>query len=530
MGVVAGRPVLILVGGAAASLAPELEDARRKIVERVIVPLCRDERTIVITGGTDAGIMQEVGRAVEDLAPNLVLIGVAPDRLIRGFGAPSHDRDAAAPEPHHLLIRTPGNAWGDEASTLVRVAERLASQRIVMVAIGGGEGTRREVDLAMNRAWPLALITGFEGTSDELAQSLQEGERSAERSTPADGDAKARSAVIVFEAGDQRRLERALRWRLSEQEVLREAWARFAVADRSAVELKNPTAWGARAVIAIAALTVALAVALGKIRETSPWWVVVKASVTALPLVAGIVLGLMERSARIGTWFHLRAAAESLLREIYRFRAIVPPYDSADVKAHLFTETLEKVDARAGDRLSKVTDEQEDAWSPKKLWERIPAEDTLLGPLTPRVYDEVRVQHQLRFLSKEADATSTRAGRWTIAVYVAAALTAFFLAVSWRDGWAGTVTGVIASILAAAFSWREYQQWDAKAGSYRRTVLALRANRARWLAMRPDEQDSPEALTWYAQGVEDALAAENADWERAVKQAQHTLFDRYRGK
>ena len=209
------------------------------------------------------------------------------------------------------------------------------------------------------------------------------------------------------------------------------------------------------------------------------------------------------------------------------------PYDVHTVRTQIFGDALENVDSKAGERLSGIVGAGGDPWPPADLSKERPARETFLGPLTPHTYDEARVMDQVRYLSRTANKDSRTATRWTIVIYVAGAATAFLLAVSWRvewADWAKTTAGVGAGLLAAVFSWREYKQWDASAASYRRTLLTLRAYRARWQAMPPHERDSPAALMWYAERVEDALAAENADWERAVKQAQQTLFDRYRGR
>ena len=73
LGVAPGGPVVVVVGGAAGSLSEVDEDARRRLVELALVPVVRDEGAIVITGGTDVGVMREMGRALAEHSPNTVV-------------------------------------------------------------------------------------------------------------------------------------------------------------------------------------------------------------------------------------------------------------------------------------------------------------------------------------------------------------------------------------------------------------------------------------------------------------------------
>jgi hypothetical protein len=518
-----------------------VQDARKRLIEKVIIPVSRDEAAIVITGGTNAGVMAEVGHAVADLAPQLALLGVAPHGKLRGYGAAPGDRDAADPEPHHTLLRTAGSAWGDESRTLVRVAERVSSGRIAMVAVGGGSGTAQEVALALERKWPLVLVIGCGGTSEELGQWLQSDEhrqpmpvKSEEYIEPDElRDAFGDGRILLADVRDRSLLERDLRWSLSDKDLLREAWSRYLAADRLAVGLKPYAVRSTAAVISLAVATVLLALLLAylKPQEGGVLWYTLKTAVTLLPILAAVLLGLLERAVQVGSWVEMRAAAESLLREIYRARAQAPPYDSEGLAGSLLSESLKQVDDRAGGRLAEdIERAASSAWSPRDLSDRVPVIDSLLGPLTPSVYDEARALQQADFLSSAADGTAGRARKLTLAIYTFGGLAAFFLAASWRENWAAAFAGGSASLLAAVLSWREYRQWDARAKDYRSTVLAIRATRAQWLSYAGVTRESENTLKWYVTSVETSLGAENADWERALRQAHQGIFDRYRGK
>lgn len=593
--VVAKRPVMVIVGDAARELPYLVEGARNLLIQRAIVPVCEEEGVIVITGGTDAGVMAELGRLMsEEARCSTNLVGIAPDGRLKEFGAKKkdeeeEDEDAANAEPHHALLVTPGNRWGDEADVLVRTAETLSDGRILMVVLGGGKGTMREVSLALERDWPIILVTGYPGTSDQLSASIKAGSNSVAATATAarasiesvddvtdgrkDGDgpsgervtagasgtragaesvddvtdgrkddddpsgeriaaAARRGRVLAVDFRERDWLERELRWNLTGDHLLREAWSRYAAADAAAVKLK-PWAEG-RLLVAIGLGLVLVFVSIVRValppEAPAAVWVLVMALITALPLTAAIVLGIGERIAKFQNWIDLRHAAEAIIREIYRYRSRAKPYGLPSKAPALLVEALKGKDDRVGEQIATPQGDPS-VWSPLSLRtppeDSIPLEDSLLAPLTPSKYDDARACHQLRWMTVRADRTHRLAMWWTVMIYLFAALSTGFLAVAWRDGWAFVVVGAAAALLTAATSWREYQPWDARSGRLRRTALAVRQARAHWLAKSAAKRSDTSALAEYVAAVEDALGDESADWERVVRQAQRGVFSRH---
>ena len=529
LGLTAGGPVLVLAGGAAGAVGADEGDARRRLVEAAIVPIVRDEGVVVITGGTDYGVMKEVGRAIGDLSPETPLVGVAPDALLNE-SEQSGAGDRAQPEPHHRLIRTDGEEWGDEAAVLVAVAERLGLVGVVLVAVGGGEGTRGEIELALARGWPILLVDGLGGESSALARARHEAsDERGQKLAGAIAVARERGVVRTESAHDLPMVRRALRWAVSDSGLLKEAWARYAFADAEAKRLKTPSTWGARGVIGLGALAAVAALALSSLVDGSPPWVAVKLAVLVLPLLAGLILALMQRSARAGSWVAMRGAAESLLREIYRFRASVGAY-SVDA-AGPFAESLAGIDARAGRRIIGKRGVRH-PWPPADLEPpTIDPTDELLNPLTAQTYDSARVLPQLAYLDDASARRKMFGMRWMIAASVAGIVTTAALALSWRDGFevANAIASAAAVATAVAVSWRQYARFEEDAEALRATALEVSAIRARWMSLPPEEHSSAEAVAEYASKVEEALAVENGEWERSVRQAQASFFDRQGG-
>lgn len=547
-----GRPVLVVVGSADRERSEEIQDAQRLLIEAVVAPVCRDEGAVVVSGGTDSGVMAVLGRAMREHAPDTVLVGVAPNGRLRGYGAGSNEVGAAWPEPHHRLIRVAGETWGSEGPTLVRVAERIVGRSgVVVLALGGGDGTSREIALAARRRWPVILMTGCGGASENLARALPPATRPTRRSGADSGlgeslsyDDDVRTAAedgrfVALKLGERAEVERVLRWRLSNNALLREAWTRFSTTDVFATTRKQPTQRLARGVLLLAMATVLCAVLLGLSRAPSgsgkalisaAGGDVLKGAVTALPLVAAALLGLVERRSRAGTWIELRYAAEYILREIYRSRAGAGNYGSHQTAPALLSQALVHVDTKTEGRSAALSNGYRSAslWPPPSLAVRISSADSLLGPLAASVYDEARVVDQLSFLETSVQRAERHATRLAMTIFLIGGSSAFLLAISWR--WADVAAGAAAAagLVAALVAWREYSQREARTDAMRTTCLALRSARGRWLALPFDERHTSSQMTAYVTEVEDALAAEASDWERSLRQAQQGLLTRYK--
>ena len=561
LGIPRNRPVLIVVGWADAQIGDKEADDIDLLLRRVVVPVCRDENVIIVTGGTNAGVMAALGSAVAELAPGLVLVGVAPDSLLTGSPQQSPP-GTIDPEPSHVMIRTPGTHWGAEAPALVRLAELIAgSHDVTVLAIGGGAGTCREVVLAARRHWPVILSTGGGGLSDQLARILNiasvgqparkaDSQRPPEEALSSDlGEPERRELVAARDAGrylsidmnERAGLERALRWRVSNLDLLKDAWARFAVADALAVARKKPTSAMIFGVIVLAVSTVAVGIIaawLGRAVNTTTDGmnaaaIAFKGATTALPLAAVVLLGLIDRRSKAGSWIGLRASAEAIIREIYRCRARLE-VSSGDTESALeqLADALDEIHSGSEGwtlmrRRPSVTEE---IWPPVALWQRVPLADSLLGSVTGKAYDAARVRNQVEFYEDNALKDDRRATRTAALIFVVAAVAAFLLALSW--GWPSLTAGaaIAASVGAAMISWREYKRRDASVRDMLHTAVAIRSARNKWLRLPSNTRAEPQAVYDFVMNVEEATATEGLDWERRLKEAHRSFLDRQKGR
>jgi hypothetical protein len=144
----------------------------------------------------------------------------------------------------------------------------------------------------------------------------------------------------------------------------------------------------------------------------------------------------------------------------------------------------------------------------------------LLGPLTAATYDAARVCNQLDFMEDKTRTNTRRATRLAAALFIASAIAATLLAVSWRWDAMFAAVPIIASVAAALVSWREYLHLDATSDSFRQTSVEVRKERGKWQSLAASERDGDAQLSIYVNSVEDALAAEGSGWERSLRRAQ----------
>lgn len=180
-----GNPTLVLVGGASKLSS---EDFRKveSLFQNVLAPLAQELGLNVVDGGTDAGIMQLIGRARSAMAGTFPLIGVAPSGLVDLPDDPAECADSAPLEANHthcLLI--PGRQWGDESPWIARVASILAaSSPSTAVLVNGGEVTWKDAQSNVAVERMVVVMDGSGRTADILADAIAGDAVSDQRAQP----------------------------------------------------------------------------------------------------------------------------------------------------------------------------------------------------------------------------------------------------------------------------------------------------------------------------------------------------------
>jgi hypothetical protein len=191
-------PTLVVVGGASRMRAHELERLRPLFAE--LASTLERLGAAAVDGGTDAGVMQLLGRARADRTASFPLVGVVVESLTSL--EPAGLLDAPAIEPHHSqVVLVPGTDWGDESPWIARVAGVLAgSQPSLTLLVNGGEISLRDVGESVEAARRVVVAEGSGRTADLLAAALR-GESSDDQARTLADSGLVRAADVRDDGG-----------------------------------------------------------------------------------------------------------------------------------------------------------------------------------------------------------------------------------------------------------------------------------------------------------------------------------------
>lgn len=164
LGVRRGRPVVVLVGGAAGMSEDDTALAGGMLRDAVF-PLLNRLGAAVVDGGTDSGVMRLAGRARDAVGGRFPLVGVV------AAGAMKDDDVPLEPYHTHVLL-VPGASWGDESPWLAGVASVIAGDRpSVTLVVNGGSITYDDIANSLDAGRPIVVVAGTGRTADAVADA-----------------------------------------------------------------------------------------------------------------------------------------------------------------------------------------------------------------------------------------------------------------------------------------------------------------------------------------------------------------------
>jgi hypothetical protein len=154
--------VIVLVGGAGGIGWLDKFPMRKAV--GIIARLAEETESTVIDGGTQAGIMTEIGKQRKNHGYSFPLIGVVFDSLIM------KEEPASILDPNHThFFLIPGDNWGDESSWISKIATKIAGDhKSITVLINGGSISRQDVEYSLLENRPTFVIRGTGRLADEI--------------------------------------------------------------------------------------------------------------------------------------------------------------------------------------------------------------------------------------------------------------------------------------------------------------------------------------------------------------------------
>jgi hypothetical protein len=541
-------PVVVLAGG-----AKTLIDDQRRITSRILGPAVVEavDRTgaAVVDGATESGVMAIVGAHMAHRHANSPLLGVAPSGLVSYPGARvDAGQEGAALEPNHShFVLVDGAHWGGETQVLIRLAQALAGQEpVVMVVAGGGEVTESEVLSAVRRGWPVFVTEGTGGVADAIAEAWRTSRELAARSNGPlrrrrSQDAAASQSLDIDDSvleivrdGDIRlysgvdhiELARQLSWELQNAKSLKRAWERFATYDGLAVSERRRYERLQRWILVLALMATFLAVLKASIDvEGSFGWLnsVLHWSVVAAPIVVSVLIAMTTRIGAGKRWILLRAAAETIKREIYRFRTGTGVYQrkrsgAQDVsRAEILSAQLNGIESKLIQ--SEASSAELTPYSgplPPPMYGPSTSDDGL-SELDPDRYIELRIGDQLNFFHTKVRVLARQLRRLQF-VSVAAGGAGAILAAAGFDVWIALTTAVGSAALARL----AHMQVDSTLVSYNQSAIKLDSLRRGWESLEPAKR-SRDAFERLVADAEAVLATELGGWVQQMNEALEEL-------
>lgn len=168
-----GQPVIVLIGG-------EIDEQHAEIIRRGIQALssvAEDLRAVVISAGTEIGVIAEIGQARRQAGQTYPLVGIAPEELVTWPGGPRNigflglAKKRWPLEPHysHFML-VPGRQFGDESHWIVDAATALSRGcASVTILINGGDVAQKDIKLSIGNGRPVIALGGTGQLANELA-------------------------------------------------------------------------------------------------------------------------------------------------------------------------------------------------------------------------------------------------------------------------------------------------------------------------------------------------------------------------
>jgi hypothetical protein len=162
LGIPHPKTAIVLVGGAGG--IGFMDKLPMKKAVAIVAQLAEKTQSVVIDGGTQAGIMTEIGKERKKHRYTFPLIGVVFDSLVM-----TEDPKSILDANHTHFFLIPGENWGDESGWISKIATAIAGDnKSLTVLINGGNISRQDVEYSLLANRPTFVMRGTGRMADEI--------------------------------------------------------------------------------------------------------------------------------------------------------------------------------------------------------------------------------------------------------------------------------------------------------------------------------------------------------------------------
>jgi SLOG in TRPM, prokaryote/SMODS and SLOG-associating 2TM effector domain 1/Protein of unknown function (DUF4231) len=517
------RPLIILLGDYDVSLDPTV----KSLCSRAIVPAAIGSGAAIIDNGANSGCSALIGQAVRDEEQGPTLIGIAPHSV-------------EEPEPNHtVVVRLPAE-WSDPMKALVQIAGELAKDKtgrdrpVLTVLFGGGKTEKEALVRCARREWPVLVVQGSGGIADEIAKAM---EPAADGNPPAPvADPDLREIVETADiyqfliSGNVDNLNRILLGRIDLcVDILTDSWNRYDVLDQAANKMEvlfRNLQW---AILTLGLVATLLAIARSG-NALPPWlkqlfhahaqYVLAFQNLTHVlivltPITISILVAANSRFREGNKRILLRASAEAIKREIFRYRMQAGVYSNDQC---LQTSRELKLAAKLKDISSALAQSEVNRTSVPAAAKNDPTRLTLLSPDD---YLKDRIDDQINYYVAKTASLYKRLKTMQVWIYVAGgagtALAAFR-----GDVWVALTTAVAATLTTRL----ETDQVENTLVQYNQALTGLRNIESWWKALSQWEKGRRRNIDLLVEQTETTLEGELAGWVQQMQTALDKLTEK----
>lgn len=505
--------ILLLFGEIDQALATQVQS----IFERAVAPVALLANALVVDNGRSDGIAGLLGQAVKQLDQQPNLVGI----LSPNEGAPDSN--------HSAIMRLPSE-WADPAkSSFLLTAELAGDQQdqqksVAALLVGGSESDKITVLRCARRGWPLLLVQGAGGLGDSILTAMTPSPQGASPVQITDPDLREILDIATITpiplAGNTDDLKRVLLGPIQPLgDVLPDAWGRFDDLDLAAVEKESLFRATQLGILTLTVVATLLAIAISGSglppKFSLPWFpsldvhAILHVLMIAIPISISMLAAFNARFREGNKWLLLRAAAESIKSEIFRYRAGSGVYSEEQciqisAPLRLASNIKDISTSLAQSEVNRTSLPQRNVVDPRRL-----------KTLTPDAYLRDRVEDQISYFVSKTGSLYRRLKQLQLWILLVGGLGTFLAAIN-LEVWVALTTA-----LATAFTNKlEIDQVENSLVQYNAALTNLRNVRSWWKGLTPWEKARRKNIDLLVDQTERALERETAGW---VQQMQSTL-------
>jgi hypothetical protein len=522
LGISAPKNLILVIGGAD-ELDQKLTYRLTQLFSRGIARAAADAEALIIDGGTQAGVMQIMGQSIADRGRKSSLLGVAPAAKVTYPGGPTAAGNDSAPlDPNHShFVLVDGKDWGSETETLFELAAAF-NVPVLAILVNGGAIAKDELLQSVRRNWPVIVIEGSGRLADEVAGLKKE---PSQIEDPALAEIVEEGDLRIFPiTGALEDFERMLFSQSPNIKLLHDAWQRFATYDANGGRLqkafKNIQFW----ILALGLIAVFLAVFENQGQElvkhqqmlhNALGWL--RYPIIVIPIVTAILLAYYNKFRPANKWILLRGSAETIKREIYRYRSRTGDYSkdrlTTNSRDDVFHDRLEPVSRRLmqTDVNHGGLTPYDGPLPPKEVAQK---NDDGFSFLTAERYIELRLEDQLNYYSNKTPKLEKQVKQMQVAILVAGGVGTLLAAVH-AELWVALTTALATALTTSLAS----RQLDETLVRYNQSAADLANVRDWWTKLSPASKRNPKNIDQLVEVTEKVLETELSGWVQRMENA-----------